>query len=101
MATLTKLSAYARNTGAPALTAAKSEPAGTFMSSTMMVMMIATTPSVNASSLCLLIALLFPVARPALETLHAYRCPPIDQEQQRSYTNRLNELVTIPYKQTT
>src|SRR5882762_5038728 len=47
------------NTGRPALSAARSEPAGTFISNTMMVMMMAITPSVNASSRCLLTFVLY------------------------------------------
>src|SRR6266850_1486121 len=47
------------NTGSPALSAARSEPAGTFISNTMMVMMMAITPSVNASSRCLLTVVLY------------------------------------------
>src|SRR5712671_7663186 len=47
------------NTGRPAPSAAISEPAGTFISNTMMVMMMAITPSVNASSRCLLTVSLY------------------------------------------
>src|ERR1700749_121595 len=50
MPTFTKLRTYANSTGAADCSAARSVPDGTLSSSTMMVMMMATTPSVKASS---------------------------------------------------
>src|SRR5262245_60693678 len=50
MPTYTKLRTYVRNTGVSSLSAAQLGSCGIFSSSTMMVMMMAMTPSLNASS---------------------------------------------------
>src|SRR5438876_4143897 len=49
MPTMTKLSTYVRNTGKSGRNASQSVPCGTLSSSTMMVIRIAITPSLNAS----------------------------------------------------
>src|ERR1700730_7119162 len=54
----TKLSTYVRNTGVKGRSASQSTPRGTFNSRTMIVIRMATTPSLNASRRPLLIGVL-------------------------------------------
>src|SRR3954470_7063176 len=62
MPTYTNDSTYVRKTGTSGSSASGSASCGTFISSTMMVMMTAMTPSLNASSLALPIGLSRPHA---------------------------------------
>src|SRR5215469_3078845 len=81
MPTLMKLSTYTRNTGSTGPSASSVRPWGTFISSTMMVMMTASTPSLNASNRPL------PMTAPAHLFMHDSIAPePVQDESPARWT---------------